>query len=138
MQSHRYLIEPLAGDHAQAMLVSRFVKFIQNIQKSPKLATQFMLQKVVNNVNTVTGRNIRLVKDMIGHDFDILTINPTWLKKKIKFNEIGDDQKWRINVIKEIVNINQKVLELTPTEDEEDSFLTSEELQDILDFVSSS
>ena len=43
MQSHRYLIEPLAGDHAQAMLVSRFVKFIQNIKKSPKLATQFML-----------------------------------------------------------------------------------------------
>ena len=79
MQSHRYLIEPLAGDHAQAMLVSRFVKFIQNIKKSPKLATQFMLQKVINNVNTVTGRNVRLVKDMIGHDFDILTINPMWL-----------------------------------------------------------
>ena len=75
---------------------------------------------------------------MIVHDFDILTINPTWLKKKNKFNEISDDQKRRINVIKEIVNINQKVLELTPTEDEEDSFLTGAELQDILDFVSSS
>ena len=122
MQSHRYLIEPLAGDHAQDMLVSRFVKFIQNIQKSPKLATKFMLQKVMNNVNTVTGRNVRLVKDMIGHDFDVLTINPAWL----------------IDLIKEIVNINQKVLKLTPTEDEEDSFLTHEELQDILDFVSSS
>ena len=86
----------------------------------------------------MTGRNVLLVKDMIGHNFDVLTINPTWLKKKVKFYEISDDQKWRINVIKDIVNINQKVLELTPTEDEEDSFLTGAELQDILDFFSSS
>ena len=120
------------------MLVSRFVKFIQNTKKSPKLATQFMLQKVFNNVNTVTGRNIRLVKDMIGHDVDVMTVNPRWVKNNIKFSKISEDEKWRINIIKEIVNINQNVLELTPPEDEEDSFLTSEELNDILDFVSTS
>ena len=64
MQTHRYLIEPLAGEHALTMLISRFVKFLQNIKKSPKLAAQFLLQKVLENVNTVTGRNVRMIKDI--------------------------------------------------------------------------
>ena len=66
MNAHRYLIEELAGDHAQAMILSRYVKFLQ---KSPKLAAQFMLQKVFNNVDTITGRNIRNILDKIGHQF---------------------------------------------------------------------
>ena len=138
MQSHRYLIEPLAGDHAQAMLISRFVKFLQNVKKSPKLAAQYMLQKVISNVNTVTGRNVRHIKDMIGHEYDVLTVNPTWLRNRIKFCEISENDKWRIDIIKEIVNIKQTVLELTPAEEDDDSFLTSEQLEELLDFVSCS
>ena len=134
MQTHRYLIEPLAGEHALTMLISRFVKFLQNIKKSPKLAAQFLLQKVLNNVNTVTGRNVRMIKDMIGHGQDILSINPTWLRKKIKFCEISEQEKWRVNFIKEITNINQMVLKLPATEDE-DSFLSSEQLNEILEHL---
>ena len=138
LQSHRYLMEPLAGEHALAMLISRFVKFLQNIKKSPKLAAQYMLQKVISNVNTVTGRNVRHIKDMIGHEYDVLTVNPTWLRNKIKFCEISENDKWRIDIIKEIVNIKQTVLELTPAEEDDDSFLTSDQLAEILDFVSCS
>ena len=138
MQSHRYLIEPLAGDHAQAMLISRFVKFLQNVKKSPKLAAQYMLQKVISNVNTVTGRNVRHINDMIGHEYDVQTVNPTWLRNRIKFCEISENDKWRINIIKEIVNIKQTVLELTPAEEDDDSFLTSEQLEELLDLVSCS
>ena len=58
-----------------------------------------------------------------------------WLKNKIKFCEMKEDNKWRVNMIKEIVNINQKVLRL-PNSEEDDSFLSQEQLQDILDFVS--
>jgi hypothetical protein len=72
-------------------LLSGFVKFLQNIKKSPKITAQFMVQKVFH--------------------------------------------KWRVNLIKEIVNINQHVLEITPY-DEVDSFFNSEQLTDILNFVS--
>ena len=75
MQAHRYLIEELAGEHAQTMILSRYVKFLQNVQKSPKLAAQLMLQKVYKDVNTITGRNIRYIKDKIGHQYDLLTVN---------------------------------------------------------------
>ena len=102
------------------------------------LAAQYMLQKVMIYVNTVTGRNVRHIKDMIGHEYDVLTVNPTWLRNRIKFCEISENDKWRIDIIKEIVNIKQTVLELTPAEEDDDSFLTSEQLEELLDFVSCS
>ena len=136
MNANRYLIEELAGDHAQAMILSRYVKFLQNVQKSPKLAAQFMLQKVFNNVDTITGRNIRYIQEKIGHQFNLLKVNTSWLKKNLKFFEILEDDKWRVGLIKEIVNIEQNFLEVTPHDD--DSFLTSDQLKDILEFVSTS
>ena len=137
LQSHRYLIEPLGGDHALAMLISRFVKFLQNVKRSPKLAAQFMLQKVMNNVNTVTGRNVRMIQDMIGHKYDLMKVNRKWLKNQISFCEAGEDDNWRINFIKEIVNVNQNVLEFSSSEEHE-SCLTREELEEIIEFVSTS
>ena len=56
MDSHRYFVEQLGGQHAYSMLSVRFVKFLQNVQKSDKVAVQFRLRKVQNNVNTVTGK----------------------------------------------------------------------------------
>ena len=136
MQAHRYLIEQLAGEHAQAMILSRYVKFLQNVQKSPKLAAQFMLQKVYKNVNTITGRNIRYIQDKVGHNHDLLKVNTSWLKNKIKFCEIDEGDKWRVGLIKEVVDIKQNKLEIKPND--EDSFLSRDQLQDIIDFVSTS
>ena len=39
---------------------------------------------------------------------------------------VGDD-KWRIDTVKEIINIKQTVLELAPAEEDDDSFLTSDQ-----------
>ena len=52
--AHRYLIEELSGEHAFVMIVSRYIKFIQSIKKSPKYPVQFLLEKVMNNVNKLT------------------------------------------------------------------------------------
>ena len=135
MQTHRYLVEPLGGEHAYTMLITRFVKFLQNIKKSPKLAAQLMLQKVYNNVNTMTGKNVRMIKDIIGHDHDLLLVKPDWLRRKIRFSEMGEDDTWRVHLIREIVNIQQGVAKVAPIEGE-DSFLTKEEFEEILEFVS--
>jgi hypothetical protein len=60
-QAHRYLVRELGGQHAEEMPVTRYVKFLQTVKKSPKLAVQFMLEKTRNNVNTVTGSNVRFI-----------------------------------------------------------------------------
>ena len=133
LQAHRYLIEQLGGIHAQVMLITRYVKFIQNmVKKSPKIAVQFMLQKILRNASTVTGRNVRFIEDKIG--CDITSVNPNMLKQKLKFFDIREDDKWRVDLIKEIVNVKQNILEIN----NEDSFLSNEQLQDIINFVSTS
>ena len=132
MQAHRYLIEELAGDHAQAMILSRYIKFLQNAQKSSKLPVQMMLQRVFRNINTITGRNVRHIQDKVGHQHDLLKVNTGWLKNKLKFCEISEEEKWRVGLIEEITNIKQNKLEIEPYD--ENSFLTHDQLQEINDF----
>ena len=45
LNAHRYLVEPLGGEHAFSMITIRFVKFIQNIRKSEKKASSVHAQK---------------------------------------------------------------------------------------------
>ena len=92
-----------------------------------------MLEKTHKNVNTVTGSNFRFIHDRIGHDCDIFDLKPSFLKKNIRFSEIREDDRWRVQIIKEIVNINQNVLDL---KNGDDAFLTSEQLNEILEYVS--
>ena len=134
LQAHRYLIEELGGEHAQTMLIRRYIKFLQNVKKSPKLAVQLLLQKVIGDLNTITGKNVRYILDKIGRQNDILTVNPDSLKNKLKFCEIDNADKWRVNLVKEIVNIKQNVL----TFDQDDSFLSDDQLNDILVYISTS
>ena len=113
-----------------SMLISRYVKFIQSMKKSPKIAVQFLVQKVANNCNTLTGRNVRFVCDKIGIE-NIFDINPNNVKKKFKFSELKEIDAWRANIIKEITNIKQKILSL----DENEHALTNEDLDNILDYA---
>ena len=105
LQAHRYLLTQLGGTHAQEMLVSRYVKFLQSIQKSDKLAVKLMLQKVLYNVATVTGRNVRYIEDKLGPSCRILNADITWVKKNINFCEIREEDMWKVKIIKEITNI---------------------------------
>ena len=80
-----------------------------------------MLQKVFHIVNNVMG----LLPQMIGYKHDLSTINTTSLKSKTR-----EDDRWIVNIIKEIVNTNQIVLKFAIEEDE--SFLSHEQLHNIL------
>ena len=120
---------------AQEVLIGRYVKFLQSIQKSDKLAVKMMLQKVLYNVATVTGQNMRYIEDNLGQGCRILNADITWVKKNINFCEIREEDMWKVKIIKEITNITQNSLEFST---EEDNFLSKEQLQEIIDFVSAS
>ena len=130
--THKYLIEALSGQHAHSMLIARYVKFIQSIQKSPKIAVQFLLQKVLKNCNTLTGKNIRYVLEQTDTE-NIFDANPKTIKKELKFCEIKEDDAWRVNLVKEMINIKQNILTL----DQNEHALSNEELEEILDYVCS-
>ena len=59
--------------HAKTMLMCRYVSFIQSIRKSSRPGVIYLLQKVMNNVETVTGRNINYILRETGND-DIFKI----------------------------------------------------------------
>ena len=69
------------------LIIRRYIKFIHSIQKSPKLPAQLLLQKVIRNVYTVTGKNVRFILDLT-NKVDILAIKPYEIKSKVKFSEI--------------------------------------------------
>ena len=73
LMAHRYLIEPLGGEHAFVMMLSRYIKFIQNIiLTSDKRAVLLMFNLSHRNVNSNTGKNIQFIEDLIGIDiFDV-------------------------------------------------------------------
>ena len=116
------------------MLICRYIKFIHSIKKSTKFGVQFRYQKVKNNVNTVTGKNIAFVLNATGYD-DIEEVDVNTVKKKVKLCEFSEENRWKVDCIKEIVNVKYKVLVLN---NEEENALDDDELNEILEFISTS
>ena len=132
--THRHFIEELSGTHASTMLICRFVNFIKSIKKSPKRAVQFLYQKVKNNLNTVTGRNVQFVVETTGSR-NIEDININQVKKNMKFCEVDPSESWKANFIREVVNLKQNVLFL---DDEAEVVFENEDLDYIVEYLATS
>ena len=132
--AHRAFIEPLGGTHAQTLIYTRYVGFIQSIRKSNKMAVVYLLEKVVNDLNTMTGQNVRHILDE-SQERNIFSINKAEFKKKHKFHEAPTNDAWKVNLIKEITDINHSVLVLSGDKPEEVENFTEDELTEILDYI---
>ena len=88
------------------------------------------LEKVSRNVNTVTGRNIRYILDKTEDRYDVFSLTQTVMKKYLKFCEIMDEDKWRVNMLREITNIRQGVLQLNGES------LSDDEFDQLVEFIS--
>ena len=77
------------------MLHSKYIKFLQSIKDCKKIAPYYLLEKIKDDVNTITCKNI---KDILGIDHtEIFTVDTTSLKKKIVFSEIDQHDLWQVN-----------------------------------------
>ena len=106
-ESHKFLIEPLGGTHAKVMIYTRFIKFLQNIQnKCRKKSANYLLQIIKNDTSTVTGRNLRKISDEINR-YSLLNTDINLIKKLLHFEELTEDNIWKIHIIKELVDVRQ-------------------------------
>ena len=96
------------------------------------MAVQYLYQRVKNNVETVTGKNIAYIVKLSGYE-DIDQVKSRSLSKIIQFDKMKEEDKWRVRMLREITNIKQNVSYLDPTSDE--SF-ENDQLNDIIDFLS--
>ena len=129
--SHRYFVEPLGGTHAKSMLMSRYVSFIQSAKRSAKLVVQQLLQMTKDNVETVTGKNIRYILTELDQS-DIFKVNKISIKKKFKFAPIQPADEWKVKFVKELTDVKQNVLSIP---DDPNGQFTPDELDDILNYI---
>ena len=131
--SHRYFVEELGGTHAKNMLFSRYVTFVQSLVRSDKFIVQFLFQLCKKNVMSVTGQNIRHILTETGSE-DILKLKASDIKRKFKFCEIKNEDKWKVDIIKELTNVKQGSAFIEDNEDE--NILSRTEINDIINYVS--
>ena len=103
-ETHRYLIEPIVGGPGfRRQLIKRFLSFIQSIKKSPKPVMKHLFDMAKQDMRTTTGsnlRNILLMTDLLSID----ELKPS-IVDKIKYNQVMEEDIWRVSLIREIVDI---------------------------------
>ena len=119
------------------MLLVRFIRFLQNAHKSPKLSVQLMLQKVINSYDTITGRNLLTIQKLAETEENLMNMSISKLKSKLKFCPISENDQWKITLIKEITDLKQNTLEFSTGDSEEDLFLDFHQLTMICNHISS-
>ena len=124
---HRYLIEPVSGQqHMSTTVMKNFLKFISKIRQSPKPVLRQLYSIAKDDVRTTTGfnlRNIFLLTNLTSVD----DLRPSTMEQ-IKYKEISNINKWRVPLIKELIDIKHG--DIRPPEN-----WTVEELEEILDFA---
>ena len=122
-----YLIEPLTGlPHVRKILVTRFFSFINMVRKSSKYALVQLLETILRYVRCTTGSNLRTIMLMAGknriEDLDVCEIY-------IKYHEVEvlESEAWRVNFIKEVVELKYGDLD--------GPGFTAEEFEEIQDFL---
>ena len=136
VNSHRYLVEELGGPHAKSMLYSRFISFLQSIKRHSKFPVQYLLCLVKDDAMSNTGLNVKLILNDVD-DTDILKIDTTKFKKNYCFAKMKKEDLWRAEIIRELINVKQGVLQFQGFNGD-DNFLTNDQIQEIIDYVSTS
>ena len=125
-ESHRYFIESLTGQpHLKSTLIKRFLSFIDQINKSPKIALKKLYHTIKDDTQSVTGYNLRRIMLMVNKN-DIRELSPSDATDII-YMPVPQEEKWKVDMTKEITDIKfgKQLLENFPHDD----------LQKILDFI---
>ena len=127
LQTHRYLIEPLSGmPPMKIQLIKGYLGFMNRVKESTKPVLRQLLSIAKQDVRTTTGsnmRNILLLTECLNID-DLQTD----IVKTITHNKINVADMWRVDMVKELIEIKLGNLE-TP------EGWTTDELEQVMDFA---
>ena len=124
-ETHCYLIEEVSEQlHVKTILVRRFLNFIQAVRSSKKKALRDLLKVVELDTQSVTGRNLRniLIQTDV-HDVRKLKASDY----KVKYRTVPSNEEYRVEFIKELIDVNNNQLEVPEFDDDE--------LEDILQYL---
>ena len=127
--THRYLIEPLTGEkHVKKVLISRYLGFMEKIANSKKKAVKMLMETSKKDVRSVTGQNFRNIMLLVGKT------SVEEIKKedalRIEYFPMKEADSWKIDAIKEIINVKNRILDIEDFE--------PEKLEEILTYLCTS
>ena len=117
-ECHRYLIEAVTEkQHVKATLIKRFLSFTEQIRKSSKVALKNLFKIIKEDTQSVTGYNLRRIMLMVDKEcVDELIASDA---NRIVYAQIPENEKWRVELVKEITDIKfgEKLLPNFPHEE---------------------
>ena len=102
--------------------MKRFMSFIEKIEKSGKTALTALLKIVKNDVRTCTGSNLRRIMLLAGR-----TSAMDLQGADSQYHKIPESEEWRINFLKELIEVKQEGLEVEGME--------QAEIEEILNYI---
>ena len=121
--THRYFIEPLTGQpHIVKSLQRRFLKFVDNIMNGDKNVLRKVMEKIMYDTRSTTGKNLRHLRLMTTNcnveELDVYSA---------PYQQVPEDELWRISMVRELMHRNEDHLGMS-----------KEVLKEIRDYVCSS
>ena len=108
LATHRNLIEPLSETfHLKSMLISRFAKFYTTLLNNIKPSIRHLLSLQANDVRSDFGSNVYYILSSCPN-YDITNFS----KSDFPYHPISTNELWRVNVIKELLNVKYGCLKL--------------------------
>ena len=102
--THQYFVEAISGrPHLKTMLIKRFLSFIEQIKKSNKIALKNVLKLIEYDTQSVTGSNLREIL-LLTEKNDVSELRPID-SQNIKYKEVPEGEEWRINLLKELIDV---------------------------------
>ena len=102
-------VPPLSNcSHPNTMLSKRFLKFMRSMVTSNKPCVSYLARLVQHDNRTLAGRTLsKLSRDCNG-DRDSLTVS--LVSKDVKYFPVPDDHLWRVQILKELLNVDRSFL----------------------------
>ena len=105
-QTHRYFFEELTEcRHLKILLIRRFLKFVGSILDGDKISCRLLLRTVLGTTASTTGSNLRKIELESGVDFGQFDDLKNWIDDacdNLNFQQVPEDQVWRISLAKEL------------------------------------
>ena len=125
--THCYFIEPISEYvHLRSILVKRFLKFVEQLDKTKKSALKGGFNLVKDDCRTTTGSNLRKIMLLLEKDTTASLVNSD--ASEIIYSPVPVSETWRINFVHELIEIKSGAFEVK-------SF-SYEEINDILKDIS--
>ena len=118
--THRYLIETVSRSlHPKTMLTSRYVKFTESLTLSSKVDVSYLAKVTINDNRILMGRTLSHIAREI--DTPKCELTPSVVKNKMVYFPVPDHEKWRCDIILEMLSIRKKSLVLENFNEDENT-----------------